>query len=483
MKIRQLRGLRVAYPLQKISMVTGRATTVRDGTPDFLRAEILLAWANARRLRYSQTLTSPDRLCWSDDVGITEVDSPIPPLKVDAVFAYPRKKAPLTRKEFERARKDGKIVVSSDLRGEIRTRDQPFVRQATIISSSEHSVGNPRLQSYAGTRVAGPNTWSDSGVWDSQHLLWPMLHYRPNQTSSSGLKAHYVTLEGIPSTLLTEYRREVSDIQTAIRSQFESFRASTGLVTSGVAELNASIFDITTELAELPDTVRMIYDALRKGLMFYLECKNRDRAIRRRYKDKPPESVLDEIASIWLTFRYGIQPIAYSVSDALDYLDLSGVLYRTVRKREDPAFTLDLPHGASLLMTPSVEVRYFGKGRLSASTTQGLGFNPITTAWELVPLSFVVDWFLNVGDLLGALAPSASFDQSVHTESVRWKQELPILFKEQVLLTSVDLYTRKQIHSPVGRIGLTVDPFINMKRSLDSLALSWLGFKSFLRKS
>lgn len=482
MKILQLRSLRVAYPLTRISEITGRGSSVSSGIPSVISAEMQAAWANAHKLRYKATLSNPKQLCWTDDVGVTEFNEPLPPFKVDEVLGVQPFEAPLTRKQFELAKKSGVIAVSPDRRGEIRTKDIPYVLGGTSVMLSETSIGNPRMQQQAATRHAGPYQWADSSLWDaSGALLWPMSNFKPNVSASSGLKARYSVLDGVGTTLLTSRRSEIAAIQRSLLSHFNSVELSDGVVTAGVAELNDSIYDVLTELAELPDTVRMIYDVLRKALMLYRECRGKESALRRSYKDRPPESILDEISSLWLAFRYGVQPLAYSVSDALDYLDSKGVLYRTVRKREDLSSKPDLPHGATLLSTPDIQIRYFGKGRLSASTSQGLGFNPWTTAWELVPLSFVVDWFLNVGDLLGALAPSASFDQTVHTESVRWKQNITILLEERVVPMSIDLYRRRLI-TPLGHVGLTIDPFIDLKRSLDAMSLSWLTFKSIFRR-
>jgi len=65
----------------------------------------------------------------------------------------------------------------------------------------------------------------------------------------------------------------------------------------------------------------------------------------------------------------------------------------------------------------------FMQGFLEASSL--LGFNPsLATAWELVPFSFVVDWFIPLGDifddlslnLLGLKLKSADGTQSVKTE-------------------------------------------------------------------
>jgi hypothetical protein len=50
-------------------------------------------------------------------------------------------------------------------------------------------------------------------------------------------------------------------------------------------------------------------------------------------------------------------------------------------------------------------------------------FNPLQAAWEIIPLSFVVDWFVNVGKTLNALSFSnlvkgyaASTGVKVHVE-------------------------------------------------------------------
>jgi hypothetical protein len=45
----------------------------------------------------------------------------------------------------------------------------------------------------------------------------------------------------------------------------------------------------------------------------------------------------------------------------------------------------------------------------SGITMKGL----ISTPWELVPYSFVVDWFVNVGDYINALIPSPLYNQLV----------------------------------------------------------------------
>jgi hypothetical protein len=39
------------------------------------------------------------------------------------------------------------------------------------------------------------------------------------------------------------------------------------------------------------------------------------------------------------------------------------------------------------------------------------GKNLLTLPWELIPYSFVVDWFANIGDFVGAITPSLGVKQ------------------------------------------------------------------------
>jgi hypothetical protein len=49
---------------------------------------------------------------------------------------------------------------------------------------------------------------------------------------------------------------------------------------------------------------------------------------------------------------------------------------------------------------------------LTLADQLGLDFKSLVTLpWELIPYSFVVDWFLNIGDFIGSLTPSPGYTQ------------------------------------------------------------------------
>jgi hypothetical protein len=117
-----------------------------------------------------------------------------------------------------------------------------------------------------------------------------------------------------------------------------------------------------------------------------------------------------ELYDLWLEGRYGWRTLMYDIKDLHEVLSRSNE--RRTRYREAKGFTdggsyNDYTDGTS----NDITVRY----STSVSWTMNLRgtvvadidipdfqFNPVTTAWEVTRLSFVVDWLINVGQALEA---------------------------------------------------------------------------------
>lgn len=128
----------------------------------------------------------------------------------------------------------------------------------------------------------------------------------------------------------------------------------------------------------------------------------------------------DDVSSAWMEFTYAWKPLLGDIDSAAKYLaqkhvDRSYALYRVsrshrVQKRSEgylqPGgadyprvrwFIADMSH---VRHTYEVYPDFLKK----PSTLNELGFtDPATVMWELLPLSFVVDWFVNVGQVLESL--------------------------------------------------------------------------------
>lgn len=145
------------------------------------------------------------------------------------------------------------------------------------------------------------------------------------------------------------------------------------------------------------------------------EVKRKRRLFERLDRRDRTQKLLDYANSRWLELRYGVMPVIYSVYDAMDILykeNLSAVRTLVATAKRPVNGKRDFE-----------EVNFFG-GTIPGSHyhngiercrlviemyTPGSGIwdwtslNPSVIAWELLPMSFVADWFVSVGDSLAYL--------------------------------------------------------------------------------
>ena len=119
------------------------------------------------------------------------------------------------------------------------------------------------------------------------------------------------------------------------------------------------------------------------------------------------------LAAEWLRYQYGIKPLMSDAYAALEVIQ-NGLGDPEVAKVKSVAMDDDfsLPKNTTTRkfsgsVKRGVEVGY------TLVVTNATAFqlwrygltNPLSLAWELTTLSFVVDWFLHVGDFLSGLVP------------------------------------------------------------------------------
>lgn len=126
-----------------------------------------------------------------------------------------------------------------------------------------------------------------------------------------------------------------------------------------------------------------------------------------------------QLGKDWLSFQYGWKPLLSDVKGAAEHLaqsnyDRPGVIRARVKlKANRPLF-----HGTANLSTVNWPIEWsfspvddiascileYGVSNDLVRSNKRLGISdPLTLAWELVPYSFVVDWFLPIGDFLRRL--------------------------------------------------------------------------------
>lgn len=122
-------------------------------------------------------------------------------------------------------------------------------------------------------------------------------------------------------------------------------------------------------------------------------------------------------ANRWLEYQYGWKPLMGSIHDLggrlqgqLKYpLILSA---KSTARFDHSVQRKDQGYDFSAEESGSVTTRYWARvtNNLSAQVEAAGLINPASIAWELVPFSFVVDWFVPVGNVLDAMTATMGLE-------------------------------------------------------------------------
>lgn len=196
-------------------------------------------------------------------------------------------------------------------------------------------------------------------------------------------------------------------------------------------------------LGEMPETVAWIgslYLRMVNLLRTFSKKELKKRAIRnfvRLSGKKKAVKGLDAASNFWLEFRYAVRPLFFEMKQAIDALKalVDAALRHTARGfnlvEDDSSTTETFSSNVGVaVLHRSIRRSDYRSGvlyRIEAdvnklSSVWGLnqGFE---TFWELTPLSFVFDWFFNIGNVLSSwqitsgLTPLASWTMEHHSFS------------------------------------------------------------------
>jgi hypothetical protein len=139
--------------------------------------------------------------------------------------------------------------------------------------------------------------------------------------------------------------------------------------------------------------------------------------IDRREATLPPREVLRNFSQLYLEFHFGWSPLLKDIHDACETLNAPFKAFHVrssaAAKWADPLNRNTVVNDGTWITTETRDGSYVQTVRLQADLVianpnvamlQQFGIaNPAAVAWELIPFSFVLDWFVNVGDYLNSL--------------------------------------------------------------------------------
>lgn len=192
-----------------------------------------------------------------------------------------------------------------------------------------------------------------------------------------------------------------------------------------IDEVKNEAFNLANDIGEYRQTVDMFrtnarrlasaFRALRRGDIrsvgrnIQLRLSHRSALVR-----KGPKDFARNAGSYWLEMQYGWLPLVSDVYDAVEHLDnsIDGQVLRKKASRTSRSGYSEERTGAGITMyneasstknRARIILEYRVDRRALVSLNDWGVTNPLDLAWELMPYSFVVDWFLPVGNYLSRL--------------------------------------------------------------------------------
>lgn len=161
------------------------------------------------------------------------------------------------------------------------------------------------------------------------------------------------------------------------------------------------------------------------------------------------KDVLPAVMDPWLEYRYAIRPLVFEMKSALEALKASinkGTRFtsrgfyenKTISNTYDytDVFGSWVRAHRRLSLTHTRNYRAGVLAKIDSDINALLAIwgldQPLQSVYELIPFSFIVDWFFNVGTIIGAWAPKASL-QVLSS----WIVEAHLLQRD-VVITAVD---------------------------------------------
>jgi hypothetical protein len=200
------------------------------------------------------------------------------------------------------------------------------------------------------------------------------------------------------------------------------------LLQEALGEAKSGALLVLLELAEAHKTVNLVL-GFRRNLL--KRGKKILSIARRKYKPKNVKDLAIIFSDMWLEYRYGWRQLYFSSQDIIGALEVMAQP-RDFVVNTGRGFTSNVNTAVPsvIISDPWINVPVLTKTATSTLEQRAvvslqikkelaaLDFNLIGLGYELVPFSFVLDWFVNVGDIVRSIWP---VPYSELTAATSWK--------------------------------------------------------------
>lgn len=291
-------------------------------------------------------------------------------------------------------------------------------------------------------------------------------------------------VQPVPESLLGSFLEHANDpswqsLQSSLRDQ---------AVTKAHANASSAEISLLMTAGEAHKTVASMGQILKRVYRVARAARKLDLKFIRN------ELSVDELKDRYMELRYAIRPLMYDARDVQSALEESK-LYKTTRATargfakdtwsKSDTFGCSLWEATGTVAREVTVTSEFRAGVLAAVTSSNMSVwgldQVLETGWELIPFSFIVDWFCDVGNKIAAFAPSVGVQELASwvtgTHTVTKTNSLASIANNSSYLTTyanVHTWTGSKIQKEyvrVREVNPTLSFFPNLNVRLDSLKL------------
>lgn len=449
-----------------------------------------------------------------------------------------RWKSPTTRRPFKKAVARGEVLVSNYAKGYLRyvMTVTPKNPKNNVLSDSFPSNWAFSIDDnlYLPVAEQGPGypivpaipTFSKVGLSPDDLYGWPGYWLWKGRVSSWGDNGNGNTdsitltlpavlgatepmplldLRGDPDWLectpaITQCGNKLVQAQADVLTAIAEMRETVEGLQSNVLRTAGWINDMirhgrSRQESKLLDRVAPLIDLgskrayMRRAKRLLRQAQKRELRLRRRIEDKygnhSAPKAIDRLGAHWLDAQYGIQPAVLTINDLLETLQRVKRVFQRRRVAWAPRFNPLEKEGWEITDHSLSKGWVWGKARNELSTYLGSlasygRFNIPLTAWERIPLSFVVDWVFPIGDILSSLRIGDLGEPQIFmTKSYNREIDIKMVKETDAATYTVTVsgyvYARLLAQPAEGilQLGLKPNLALSIERWVTAFALSW----------
>lgn len=298
--------------------------------------------------------------------------------------------------------------------------------------------GQPFINGFGGyvTNGGSVSYWADNDRQRPSNLFrdgTSLVAYNTEESNPKVSHSAIVQIEG--GTGVTTYELLASNRCGAgiyVESDYSHLTKARNALLEKVKDQS---MNLGATLGEYKSTAKTVGD-LARSVAGVVSSMNPNRVLAKavRVRKNNRTRAQKDLVNSWLAYCYGLRPMMSDITNSLQMLNkrLEDGYYMTSSVTGHCSFSKVENHRGSDPFNPNkvytrrstltqsckILARYKVNSNVKALAEVGIT-NPLLTAWELVPYSFVFDWIFPVGDYLSSLDALVGVEDFVRVETTK----------------------------------------------------------------